>query len=197
MLSFSAIAVVAAWFSGEAALLLALFLATFVLEDAATVSAALLASGGMVSTGPALAVLYAGIFLGDLGLYALGFLAGRNKRLRKWIGIGRIRVGRRWLGRRLVPALIGARFVPGLRLPTYTASGFFQVSFVTFALVAAGAAGLWTTGLFCLVYLFGETVLPNVGPWRWVLAALVVFIIIGLPHVIGMRRLGAGLEPKP
>jgi hypothetical protein len=50
---------------------------TLVLEDAATVLTAIAARAGSVRTSLALASLYAGIVLGDLGLYGLGTLSAQ------------------------------------------------------------------------------------------------------------------------
>ena len=52
-------------------------LGTFVLEDAATVLAAMDVQVGRVALVVALASLYAGIVLGDLGLYGMGRLAAQ------------------------------------------------------------------------------------------------------------------------
>ena len=53
----------------------AIILATFILEDAATVAAAMQVQDGDLSVWVALVSLYAGIVLGDLGLYGLGRLS--------------------------------------------------------------------------------------------------------------------------
>ena len=53
----------------------AIVLGTFILEDAATVIAAMQTADGSLSGPLALASLYVGIAVGDLGLYGLGWLA--------------------------------------------------------------------------------------------------------------------------
>ena len=55
----------------------AIVLGTFILEDAATVIAAIQTADGSLSGPLALASLYVGIAVGDLGLYGLGWLAAR------------------------------------------------------------------------------------------------------------------------
>ena len=60
----------------------AIVLATFVLEDVATVAAALLAADNMITPSLALAALFTGIFIGDCLLYGLGAAA----RTRAWPG---------------------------------------------------------------------------------------------------------------
>jgi membrane protein DedA with SNARE-associated domain len=52
-----------------------IIIGTFILEDAATVLAAMQVATGGVTLFVALGALYAGIVLGDLGLYGLGRLS--------------------------------------------------------------------------------------------------------------------------
>ena len=169
----------------------AIVLATFVLEDVATVAAALLAADGMITPHLALAALFAGIFAGDLMLYGAGAAARTREWLRRWIGEKRMMKGRQWLKRRYVTALIGARFMPGLRLPTYTSSGFLGLPFWPFVGVAAGAGFIWTGLVFSLVFFFGVMALDHLGPWRWALAALLLIAIVVGPS------LAARFIPKP
>ncbi len=62
-----------------------LFLATFVLEEAAIVLAAGLAATGQLITSLALAAVGSGVIVSDWSHYALGALAGRNRRIAGWI----------------------------------------------------------------------------------------------------------------
>lgn len=60
-----------------------LFVATFVLEEAAILLAAGLAAAGEMTSGLALASLCAGMVVSDWCLYGLGALAGSNRRIRE------------------------------------------------------------------------------------------------------------------
>lgn len=163
------------------AIALAIMLATFVLEDVATIAAAFLAATGEVAPAVALSALFVGIFAGDLGLYGLGAAARTREWARNLIGQRRMVKGRTWLKRRYVPALIGARFMPGFRLPTYAASGFLNLPFWPFASVAAGAGMVWTTLIFGLVFFFGVMIVENLGVWRWALGAALLALILAGP----------------
>lgn len=163
------------------AIALAIMLATFVLEDVATIAAAFLAATGEVAPAVALSALFVGIFAGDLGLYGLGAAARTREWARNLIGQRRMVKGRTWLKRRYVPALIGARFMPGFRLPTYAASGFLNLPFWPFASVAAGAGMVWTTLIFGLVFFFGVMIVENLGVWRWALGAALLILILAGP----------------
>ncbi|MEQ1863032.1 MAG: VTT domain-containing protein [Micropepsaceae bacterium] len=157
--------------------------ATFVLEDVATVAAALLAADNMIAPSLALTALFVGIFIGDLGLYGLGAAARSREWARRMIGERRMTKGRAWLKRRYVTALLGARFTPGFRLPTYSASGFLGLPFLTFAAVSAGASLVWTGLIFSLVFYFGPMIVENLGIWRWALAAALLALILAGPTI--------------
>jgi len=160
-----------------------IFATTLVLEDAASVGAALLASMGLISVPLALGALSAGIFAGDLGLYGLGRLALTNEWARAHIGEARRARGQRWLENRLLPTLIAARFLPGARLPVYTASGYLKVPFALFAAITAGASLAWTGTIFLIVYLLGAAALELAEPWKWLIGALVLATAVIVPRV--------------
>ena len=166
------------------AIALAIILATFVLEDVATIAAAVLAADAVINPWAALSALIAGIFAGDLMLYGLGAYARTHDWAKRLIGETRMAKGRDWLRRRYVPALIGARFMPGLRLPTYTSSGFLGLPLAPFAGVAAGAGLIWTSAVFSLVYFFGAMTVEHLGMWRWSLAAVLLACVLLAPYVV-------------
>ena len=158
-----------------------IILATFVLEDAATVLAAMQAQAGALSVPLALGSLYAGIVLGDLGLYGLGFLSGRVPAMARWIPPARKRVGREWLGDRVFHVVFVSRFIPGARLPTYTACGFLHASLRRFALAAIVATLIWTSMLFGVSLKIGAMLMAYLGEWRWAGAVgfAVALILVG------------------
>jgi membrane protein DedA with SNARE-associated domain len=170
--------------SNPVAIALLIFATTFILEDLATVGAALLAAEGTISPSFALSALMAGIFLGDLALYGIGAAARTQSWARRFIGEERMARGRTWLERRYVPSLVAARFVPGLRLPTFAASGFLHLPFLHFFIVAAVAGFVWTTGVFALLLSFGTMALDQLGNWRWIIALLLVLIALIGPKLV-------------
>jgi membrane protein DedA with SNARE-associated domain len=133
------------------------FLATFVLEDAATVGAGLLLAAGAISWPAAFTACFLGIWMGDAGLYALARFAGRGwferSSWRKFSG--RVARSEEWFARRSTAVLIFSRLVPGLRLPTFLAAGFLRMPAGRFLLVTGLAAAGWTFGLLFLAQLFG------------------------------------------
>jgi len=159
-------------------LALSIVVSTFLLEDAAIVYAGLLAAGGMIAPPVAFLALFAGIYAGDIGLYFLGSVAHCSRRARAFLGESRIATAKDWLERRALTALIGARFVPGSRLPVYAASGFLKVPFALFASVTGAASLVWSAAVFTLVYLFGAYAADMFGDAKYVVAATVIALVI-------------------
>jgi len=159
---------------GTTALVLAIMLGTFILEDTTTIIVGVLAADGFVSIPFALFSLYAGIVVGDLALYCLGYLASTNARLARYVDHDFVAPFRAWLETRFVLTVFSARFIPGSRMPTYTASGFFRSPLSTFIATAILATSIWTTVLFSASYWFGSLTSTWAGPARWGIALLAV-----------------------
>ena len=145
----------------------AIILATFVLEDAATVGTAIAVQNGKVVLPLGLVALYVGIVLGDVGLYGLGVLAAKVPWALHLIPEQRADRGRQWLERHVFRTVFAARFMPGVRLPTYTACGFLRASLSRFLLAAVGATLIWTTLLFGVSLRVGQLLMDHLGVWRW------------------------------
>jgi membrane protein DedA with SNARE-associated domain len=169
--------------SSTAAIILAIIVMTFVMEDLATAGAAMLAAAGTISPVAAACSLFIGIFLGDLSLYALGSVGRKHPWTLRRIGEGRLSRGQDWLQQRYVTALIAARCLPGMRLPTFTASGFLRMPFGTFFGVMLVAGVAWTAVIFTLVYSFGIAIAEALGPWRWVAAAALIVLVLAGPRL--------------
>jgi membrane protein DedA with SNARE-associated domain len=163
---------------------LSLFLFTFVLEDVATVSAALLSSYGHIMPEFAYIALLTGIILGDLGLYGLGYGASHMKWAKRLLERKGVKLANQWLDRREIIAVIGARFVPGARLPTYTAMGFFKLSFTKFMVTVFFASVLWTLLLFTAVCAIGEIFVDQLDIYRWPMAIFMLLLILVLPRFV-------------
>src|SRR5271156_2313727 len=154
---------------------------TFILEDAATLLAAMQVATGALSLPLALCSLYAGIVLGDLGLYGLGGLSASHPWAARLVPKRRRDIGRDWVSQRVISLVLVSRFVPGLRLPTYTTLGFLRAPLGRFTIAALGATLLWTSGLFYISLRLGTLMMHYLGVWRWAGLAifLVVFVMVG------------------
>src|SRR6266487_3046851 len=138
----------------------AIILLSFVSEDAATISSALSIFGGPLSWPVGFVSCFAGIWIGDLGLYSLARWAGRNRLCSRWFprfaDPTTVRRCEETFSRNSALALIASRFIPGTRLPTYLAAGFFAMPARRFALITAIGALLWISVFFALTKLLGS-----------------------------------------
>jgi membrane protein DedA with SNARE-associated domain len=157
---------------------LAIILGTFILEDAATVLAAMQAQDGTIPVALALGSLYVGIVLGDIGLYGLGRAAAYVPWVNRWLPPRRQEMVRAWVDGRVFNIVFVSRFIPGLRLPTYTTCGFVGADLRRFALAALIATMIWTSLLFALSLKIGQILMVHLGTWRWAGAiGFVAFVI--------------------
>jgi membrane protein DedA with SNARE-associated domain len=167
----------------------AIILGTFILEDAATVAAAMQVADGVLPPWLALISLCAGIVLGDLGLYGIGRLSAHIPWVARQLPPHRQETIRAWVSGRIFKVVLVSRFLPGLRLPTYTTCGFVGADLRQFTLAAIAATACWTTLLFAVSLKLGKFLMDHLGAWRWAGAAgFVVFIIFaGRVAVSGLQ----------
>jgi membrane protein DedA with SNARE-associated domain len=83
-----------------------------------------------------------------------------------------------------------SRFLPGLRLPTYTTCGFLGADLRQFTLAAVVATTCWTSLLFGASLKVGQFLMDHFGAWRWLGAAgFVLFVILaGRLAASGMQQ---------
>jgi membrane protein DedA with SNARE-associated domain len=167
----------------------AIILGTFILEDAATVLAAMQVEDGGVSQWLALMSLYAGIVLGDMGLYGLGRLSAHVPWVARQLPPHRQATIKAWVSGRIFKVVLVSRFLPGMRLPTYTTCGFVGADFRQFTLAAIAATTCWTSLLFAVSLKVGQFLMDHLGAWRWAGAAgfVVFFILAGRAVAFGMQ----------
>jgi membrane protein DedA with SNARE-associated domain len=145
---------------------LAIILGVIFLEDTTVVIVGMLAADKILTIPHALTSLYAGIILGDIGLYSLGYLASSHPKLARYVDHEFVAPFRSWLETRFVLTVFTARFIPGARLPS-----------------------IWTTFLFFASYWFGNITAGWMGPVRWgiALAFLLALFLIGRHNVLAYR----------
>jgi membrane protein DedA with SNARE-associated domain/pimeloyl-ACP methyl ester carboxylesterase len=142
-----------------------LALATLVSEDLTCVLAGALVAQGRLDFWPAAAACFVGIYIGDLLLFFAGRFLGARALARaplRWV-VSQTRAERaaEWLERRGLAVIFLSRFTPGMRLPTYFASGALGARASTFALYFAIAAGVWTPLLVWLASFLGNELLAS------------------------------------
>lgn len=171
---------------------IAIVIGTFILEDATMVAVGVMAADRKVSVALGLVSLATGIALGDFGLYGIGRLATKSRHIRLWLEAERLAPLRSWLNEQLYVTVATTRFLPGLRLPTYLACGFFAVPFRRFAVPVLSATVVWCALLFTCAYLFGVYTMQWLGVWRWPIALGAVFVLTLVGRARWKRALGDG-----
>jgi membrane protein DedA with SNARE-associated domain len=173
------------------------FCATLVLEDAAAIGAGLLLAAGQISWPAAFTACFLGIWLGDVGLYALARCAGRNWFENSSLKKHSAKVSRseNWFARRGTAILIFSRAVPGARLPTYLAAGFLRLPLPKFLFVTGVAAFVWTLLILWLVQLFGQQVSHWLGQYK---SAGLILLGVGILFLLGLQLIRqAALDFNP
>jgi len=174
----------------QLALALAIFLATFVYEDGATLLAATLSASGKLDPALGIGAAFLGIWVGDIGLYALGALfrsnAVRWPRLRRALKPEAFNKAEGWLAQNASLAIAMSRTIPGSRLPLYLAAGALGLPLRRFARITAICAALWVLVIF--------------GIWRWLpnlwpgsgmrFPLLLTAILLAAPWLLGRRLRG-------
>ena len=170
-----------------------LMAATLISEDAAIVAAALLAAQNATGLGLAYSAVNLGIVVGDTGLYLVGWSASQYRPLRKLVARREVFRAKRVIRGQLIPILLSTRFLPGSRLPTYTACGFFRFPIWLFATVLTLASLVWTAIVFLVIQTIGPVILDSLGPWKWLGVAGLIALFFLIPRLFGKtlaRRFG-------
>jgi membrane protein DedA with SNARE-associated domain len=146
---------------------ISLALGTLISEDLTCISAGVLIQRGAIDPFSAIVACALGIFLGDLGLWAVGRIFGHIALTWRWVARhleeGEIERLRMWLEKHAASAILGSRFLPGARLPLYVIAGVIRLPFATFALWASVAALLWTPLLVLATAKLGEAVVTRLS----------------------------------
>ncbi|MEM7570762.1 MAG: VTT domain-containing protein [Pseudomonadota bacterium] len=171
----------------------AVIVATFILEDVAIVATALLAATGMMEPSAGLTALLIGIVVGDMGLFGLGYGAARMPGLRRYVDSSAAQRVRSLGKDRIFSLVVSTRFLPGMRLPTYTSLGYVGASFWRFCQAVLIAVSVWTVALFFAVFYLGRNILLDVGPWKYAAIAAVILLVYLAERWLVKRRKTAAL----
>lgn len=137
------------------ALCAAVFFLPFFQEDVAVVSAAT-ASLAEAAPPPALyASVLAGLVLSDVWKYWLGYFARRNAFAHRFAEKPGVSVAGDLIRTELVKTLFAARYIPGTRIPTYVACGFFKTPYPRFVALVILTAFTYVTISFALFHTVG------------------------------------------
>ena len=183
---------------------LILALGTLILEDTTAIAAGLLAHHGTVSLPTAMLGTGIGIFVGDLGLYALGAAAARGARGTGWIHrrLPAARLARlsQWFASSGWKAIVFSRFVSGSRLLVYLGAGFVGAGFARFACWTFLAVLVWTPLVVGATALLGRSFTAlaertvGTGWIAWFLIAVAVVAVMQVAILALTNRRGLAIR---
>ncbi|MEY2928118.1 MAG: hypothetical protein RL367_2595 [Pseudomonadota bacterium] len=170
---------------------LTLFAATFVAEDAASVAAGVLVARTGADPVAALAGIILGTAMGDLALYALGRWGAQTRMGSRLRARPDVRRAESWVAGRALALVFAARFLPGSRLPVFTASGLVAAPFAPVAAIIALTTPLWTGGLFAIARTAGEA-----GAAQFLTLILPAALLPGFGALLMRRAKSASFAPS-
>ncbi len=164
-----------------------LMLATLVSEDLAGIGGGLLIARGVLPWGATMFVFFFGLVAGDMLLYLVGRVAGgriaASRRISRLLPRERIEEARAWFGKRAFALVIGGRFVPGARLPTYLAAGAARYNALFFFCAVLAGTLLWAPLLVGGSALFGSAMAERFHVFQenallWVVSVVAFALIL-------------------
>ena len=136
----------------QTTLALSIFLFTFAYEDGATLLAATLGAAGKLDVRLGFVSAFLGIWIGDMGLYALGSSLGRrvaSTRLsRRFVSDDTLTKAETWFKKRGPLTIVISRFIPGSRLPLYVTAGILKLPSRLFSAITGICAAIWVAAIF-------------------------------------------------
>lgn len=138
------------------ALYASIFILPFVQEDVAVIAAATASIGGAGAWQLLFVAVLLGLTASDVWKYWVGWFARRYKWAHRFAEKPGVSVAGKLVQDELYKTLLTARFVPGTRIPTYVACGFFAAPYVRFVTYVVSTAFLYVAFMFALFHAVGE-----------------------------------------
>lgn len=165
-------------------LYLTVFLTPFWQEDIAVFGAATAASTGLGNPVLLFFTIWAGLICSDIWKYWIGWGALKVPRFAAYAEKKHVANLREKVLTYPLVALLVARFIPGTRVPTYVAFGYFKINYLRYCLLIAMTALLYISVVFGIAFVLGEVfegelkwwVMPLVGVGY--ITALVIWTLI-------------------
>jgi membrane protein DedA with SNARE-associated domain len=174
------------------ALYAGIFFLPFLQEDAAVIAAA---TASITDAGPIailFAVILAGLTASDVWKYWIGHVARRNAWAHRFAEKPGVSVAGDLVRTELAKTLYMARFVPGTRIPTYIACGFFKAPYAKFVAIVVLTAFTYVAIMFALFHMVGAVAGEQAKYW---LPAIAVTVVCGYILLRWLRHRERKLGP--
>lgn len=157
------------------ALYFAIFALPFVQEDAAVIGAATASLTGAAPTEFIVVAIMCGLVCSDAWKYWLGRFARRHHWAHKFAEKPGVSVAGDLVRKEFIQTMLTARFVPGTRIPTYVACGFFKADYLRYVLVLILTASLYVGIVFTLFHSVGAVAGEQAKFW---LPAIAITLLV-------------------
>lgn len=151
-----------------------IFLLPFFQEDAAVIGAAAASITGAGSTPILLLAIFLGLLSSDAWKYWMGRLARRYEWAHKFAEKPGVSIAGDLVRKEFLQTMLTARFVPGTRIPTYIACGFFRANYVKYVVVLAFTAALYISIMFIMFHVLGMVAGEKAKIWLPVTAVVLL-----------------------
>lgn len=164
---------------------LLIILSSYILEDAAIVSAALFSSEGLISIPLSISAIFIGIASGDLALYLMGRYAERFTKVKHRLESSEyINALQSFLQKRPFLNIFFIRFLPGIRTVAYSFCGFWKIPLGKFLSAILLATSVWTALVFYAIYQLGtQSWLAN-SHAKWYLIPVIILVMILMNKIV-------------
>lgn len=151
-----------------------IFFLPFIQEDAAVIGAATASLAGAAPTPLIVAAILTGLVASDGWKYWMGRLARRYEWAHKFAEKPGVSIAGDLIKKEFIQTMLTARFVPGTRIPTYVAAGFFKADYVRYILTLVLTASLYVAAVFILFHSVGAVAGEKAKIWLPIIAVVVL-----------------------
>ncbi|PHR61428.1 MAG: hypothetical protein COA43_03510 [Robiginitomaculum sp.] len=155
-----------------------LIIAPFVQEDSAVIWAASLSVTQSQHWIPIFIAISIGLIASDSWKYWLGWAAKHHKWAKKYANHARTLKLKKAIVENSVRTLVGVRFIPFARIPTYLAAGFFGVPYIKYWLSISFSAILFISLIFAGFHMLGEVMGESVKTYMPRVSLIIIVIIV-------------------
>ncbi len=155
-----------------------IFLTPFWQEDVAVIGAATASLAGVAPTEFIVVAIMCGLVASDGWKYWIGRLARRYEWAHKFAEKPGVSIAGDLVRKEFVQTMLTARFVPGTRIPTYVACGFFKAHYGKYLIVLVLTAALYVGITFGLFHTVGAVIGEKAKFWLPVIAIVCLVIYI-------------------